>query len=137
MKKSFLFFTLLCFAVVSMAQSSQIATLNHGGTISTYYGADAFVKAHTEAVEGDVITLSAGSFNGTNLSKAITLRGAGAGMDSVNTSTTYINSAITINIPASSNNLIMEGINFRNLVTCKEATNPQFLKCVNCLLNYF
>ncbi len=54
-----------------------LATLNHEGSISPYYGSSALQEAYNAANHGDVITLSSGSFLGTDIKKAITLRGAG------------------------------------------------------------
>lgn len=54
-----------------------MATLNHEGTISTFYGTVALRQAHAAAVSGDVITLSSGTFLSTDISKAVTIRGAG------------------------------------------------------------
>ena len=77
MKRTFLLIcTILC-ANVLMAQE-QLATLKHNDSIRVYYGADAFKQAYNAAVNGDVITLSDGIFNTTNVRKGITLRGNGA-----------------------------------------------------------
>lgn len=54
-----------------------MATLNHEGTISTFYGTVALRQAHAAAVSGDVITLSSGTFLSTDITKAVTIRGAG------------------------------------------------------------
>ena len=82
MKKSFLMLMALCAcALMSFAQSSQIAILSHEGNISTYYGVDALKEAYNAAETGDVITLSSGTFNATDISKSITLRGAGMQAD--------------------------------------------------------
>lgn len=54
-----------------------MATLNHEGTISTFYGVNALRQAHAAAVSGDVITLSSGTFLSTDITKAVTIRGAG------------------------------------------------------------
>lgn len=132
MKKSFLCLVAMCmFALASFAQSSQLATLNHKGQISTYYGATALTKAHAAAVNGDVITLSTGAFNGVNITKAVTIRGAGMGMDTVsNALPTIINSDFSINIAATDTaNLIMEGIYHNGRITYTKATRPMFIKC--------
>lgn len=67
----------------TFAQSSVLATLSHDGQISTFYGAGALKSAHEAAAHGDVITLSSGSFQATNITKALTIRGAGMQTDSV------------------------------------------------------
>lgn len=131
MKKIFSLFAVCCITVVAMAQSSQLATLNHKGQISTFYGATALNKAHAAAVHGDVITLSVGSFNGVTITKAVTIRGAGMGMDTVsNALPTIINSDFTINVPAMDTaNLILEGIYHNGTVKYTQATRPMFIKC--------
>ena len=79
MKKSFLslVLTLCLFAGSAIAQSQMLATLSHEGEISVFYGANALEDAHTAAAHGDIISLSAGNFYPVNITKAITLRGAG------------------------------------------------------------
>ncbi len=114
MKKIFslAFLAILAFALNANAQSSLIATLSHEGEIKVFYGADALVNAHNAAVHGDVITLSSGSFKSTNITKAITLRGAGMVADTTtNMEPTTLAGAFVINIPDSvSQRLIVEGI---------------------------
>lgn len=83
MKKLFLSLVALAAAAMSYAQSSVLATLSHEGEISTYYGAGALKSAHEAAEHGDVITLSSGSFQATNITKAVTIRGAGMQVDSI------------------------------------------------------
>ncbi len=81
--KKFLFTLVTLFlSVTAFAQSALIATLSHGDSISVYYGANALRDAHTAATDGDIITLSSGTFISTDISKAITLRGAGMLPDS-------------------------------------------------------
>ena len=77
MKKLFLSVVAAMFATVSFAQSDLVATLTHGTTTTSYYGADALVNAAAAAAEGDVITLSSGTFNRPTINKAFTIRGAG------------------------------------------------------------
>jgi len=61
-----------------MAQDSRVATLQHGTNFRTYYGTDAFISAHNDASDGDVITLTAGEFNAPDeVTKALTIRGEG------------------------------------------------------------
>ena len=77
MKKMLLFVTALCLSSLSFAQT-QVATLQHGDSISVFYYAEAFVNAYNAAVPGDAITLSAGSFTVCNINKdSLTIRGAG------------------------------------------------------------
>lgn len=141
-KRTFSTFLSLASAVLfscgAYAQSSLLATLNHQGTISTYYGAEALREAHEAATDGDVITLSSGSFYATDIKKAITLRGAGMTVNPVShTEPTIINNdfAIQIQSPADSTNsvsgpsLTMEGLFFGQTVTINALSNAMFLKC--------
>lgn len=139
MKKYFvtLFLSVFCFVVQVSAQSSVIATLFHDGDIKTFYGTDALRSAHAAAVHGDVITLSSGSFTATNITKAVTLRGAGMEYNSISvTEPTIISGDFSIQIASDStlqnNNLVMEGIyhNAAGIITVNGSlNNPQFVKC--------
>lgn len=74
----FLFVALLC-CVSATAQVVFVATLQHESTTTQYYGQDALTSAYKAAVDGDVITLSDGTFTwrAGDFNKSITLRGAG------------------------------------------------------------
>lgn len=74
----FLFVALLC-CVSATAQVVFVATLQHEGTTTQYYGQDALNSAYNAATDGDVITLSDGTFTWSNRNfiKSVTLRGAG------------------------------------------------------------
>lgn len=133
MKKG-LFLTLLSVVLFSLrvsAQSSLLATLNHEGTISTYYGASALQQAYNAATHGDVITLSSGSFLGMNIKKAITLRGAGMQMDTVShTEPTVITNNFDIDISDTvSHRLTIEGIYSNQTIKVGTLKNAMFLKC--------
>ena len=79
--------TLLC-ANVLLAQE-QLAVLRHNDSTSVFYGQTAFVQAYNAATHGDIITLSAGTFqvprtssgNPVSIRKGITVRGNGAVAD--------------------------------------------------------
>ncbi|MCI7563106.1 MAG: hypothetical protein MSS99_07010 [Bacteroidales bacterium] len=79
--------TLLC-ANVLWAQE-QLAVLRHNDSTSVFYGQTAFVQAYNAATHGDIITLSAGTFqvprtssgNPVSIRKGITVRGNGAVAD--------------------------------------------------------
>jgi len=97
---------------VSYAQTSFIATLQHEGEFSHYYGAGALKSAYNAAADGDIITLSPGTFTWSgNFVKGITLRGAG--IDA--TEPTYISSGVDM---ACNEGLVMviEGIRFNGEV---------------------
>ena len=111
--------TLLC-ANVLFAQE-QLATLKHNGNISVYYGANAFVEAYNAAANGDIITLSDGTFNaplsGNNpapIRKGIILRGNGAQPDSVRgTQGTYFLTQIKVQNLGDTASFEAEGIFFQ------------------------
>ena len=131
MKKFFSLIALFSCAAVSYAQSSMLATLNHEGTVSTFYGATALRDAHNAAVHGDVITLSSGSFVSTDITKAITLRGAGMEVDTLSgTEPTVISGDFNIQIADTvSQRLTIEGIyHNHNLKYKGTLTNALFLK---------
>ena len=60
----------LAIAMTAGAQNEMsTAILQSGETVTMYTGINALIDAHTAAKDGDVITLSAGKFNGTTISK--------------------------------------------------------------------
>lgn len=145
MRKFFLSLVVMLVASVFMgkvyAQSSTLATLNHEGTISTFYGTTALKQAHDAAVNGDVITLSSGNFLAVDITKAITVRGAGMGLDTTaGIEPTIITGDFKINIAdAGSYRLTLEGIYSNHTITYNNAVNPLFLKCrlysIDCYYN--
>ncbi len=73
-------------ATVAASAQTQVATLSSAGNISTYYGPDALKTAYEAAADGNVITLSEGDFYAVDsISKIITIRGAGMGLDITDT----------------------------------------------------
>lgn len=132
MKKIFLSLALLLsFTGAVFAQTSMLATLSHEGEITVFYGANALKEAHAVAQHGDAITLSSGSFNATDITKAITLRGAGMEVDTLkNTYPTIINGDFSILIGDSvSKKLTIEGIYSDGNITIRNGlNNASFLK---------
>lgn len=135
MKKLYLLLTLLVAVVCTgKAQSTQVATLSHEGTITSYTSADALRNAYEAAVDGDVITLSSGSFTAINFEKRITVRGAGMGVR-VNDTDPYIEPTLLVGnfeINADgdeNNNFKLEGILSENSVDLGAVINAQFSKC--------
>lgn len=112
MKKLFLSLVAVMVATMSYAQSSTLATLSHDGNISTFYGTTALREAYNEAQNGDVITLSGGSFISTDIKKALTIRGAGMDINNLSQSEpTILTGNFTINIADSlSSRLTLEGL---------------------------
>ena len=139
----------------ALAQT-QVATLQHGEDISVFYGQNAFVEAHTSAQTGDIITLSSGTFTPTNITKAITLRGAGCVIDTVTgIYPTIIPNNFQMNVTNNDAFLTIEGIYFSGTVSYGNLNHPKFIKCnienlsycsganmqnaqfVNCKVKYF
>ena len=134
MKKLFSLLSMLCMSMVVFAQGSLLATLSHDGTISAFYGASALASAYNAAENGDVITLSSGQFKAINISKNITLRGAGMSIstDSINAhEATIIQGAFDVTqVDSVEDRIVMEGLYFANAITYKGTLkNAQFLKC--------
>ena len=132
MKKFFsLLIALMALSVTcAKAQTSLIATLNHEGTLSTFYGSTALQQAHEAAADGDVVTLSSGTFASVNITKAITLRGAGMAMDAeTQTEPTVLSNAFSIDIAdETTQRLTIEGIYTSQTITIKNLKNAMFLK---------
>lgn len=128
MKKLFLsLVAALLAATATFAQSSLLATLSHNGAITTYYGASALRDAYAKAVVGDIITLSSGTFTAVDIKKAITLRGAGTGVDNLTQAEpTIIQGDFTIQTDKPKLTTI-EGIYSNNTVTFYNS-NITFLK---------
>lgn len=113
MKKLFLsLVAALMAATATYAQSSMLATLSHDGEITTFYGASALAQAHAAAVSGDVITLSSGTFSAINITKGVTIRGAGMAFDpQTQSEPTIITNDFAIEIPTTdTSRLTIEGI---------------------------
>ena len=119
---------------------SPTATLNHEGQISTFYGGQALTSAYDKAVNGDIITLSAGKFSNSNnfaITKAITIRGVGNGIN-IDGTTNQSTLATVLEGPVirlSSGQLYIEGIRFDDRPSVYPNSdnngpgNVQFVKC--------
>lgn len=77
MKRFFVIVLSLAIGVSMKAQTSLVVTLCHETTTTEFYGIDAFANAVTAAVDGDLVTLSAGTFHGTKVNKSLNIRGNG------------------------------------------------------------
>lgn len=132
MKTNFLLslLVLVLFGTRVMAQSSLLATLNHEGTITTFYGSTALQKAHAAAENGDVITLSSGTFLSVDITKAVTLRGAGMVLDAATqTEPTVLANDFKITIADDvTERLTIEGIYSNQRVSIEKLKNAMFLK---------
>lgn len=120
-------------ATTVSAQSTVIATLSHEGNITTFYGAPALKQALNAAVDGDIITLSPGTFQAADIKKSITLRGAGYVLNTeTHTLPTVISGDFTL---YGTNGLTIEGINHNAIMSyncsyeSSKNTNAKFIKC--------
>lgn len=139
MKKLYLLLAAILIASTTFAQQ-QLATLNHNDSITVFYGGSALQNAHAAAVAGDIITLSPGSFNSVNITKAITLRGAGMFSDTVaGTHPTVLLDNFTLTIEQDSlHSLYMEGIYCAgDYMNYSKVYNPRFVKCYFRSITYF
>lgn len=119
-----LWIAILTFGV--KAQSTQLATLQHQEQVSVYYGPEALKKAIAVADNGDVITLSAGQFDGADINKELTIRGAGMGIEEAEgyTIPTIVNGNWIIY-----QSTTLEGINFRHLIEIADGVSLELIKC--------
>lgn len=109
MKKFISSILMMLFAITAMAQNDYVATLQHGKDISYYYGSGAFLSAYNAAAEGDVITLSSGSFGGCTVEKGITVRGVGIDAEGQSTN---ITGQVSVYSPSAESVTTFEGIYF-------------------------
>lgn len=126
MKKILLSMVAMVIATLSFAQNMMVATLSHGDEIKMYYGTSAYQQAMKDATDGDVINLSGGCFQAANITKGVSLRGAG--IDSGDP--TYIINDFDIQIPSTaSERFSAEGIYFSGTMTVKGTlSNAYFVK---------
>ncbi|MBR4729108.1 MAG: hypothetical protein IK075_02475 [Prevotella sp.] len=127
MKKVLLSLVAMMVATTSFAQNTVVASLSHEGETTMFYGVGALQKAVNAAVSGDIISLSNGTFNATNITKAITLRGVGIDNDNP----TYIDGVFSINVSEEgTNRFTMEGIRCKSEVKLGgKFSSPYFVKC--------
>ena len=113
MKRLFfsLFVSLLC--ITNAFAQQQMAVLSHNGEIKAFYGSEAYIQAMDEADNGDVITLSSGMFDATDISKSVMIRGAGMENDTITgREATYIVGDYAVGIDNEVKELTIEGICF-------------------------
>ena len=130
MKKVYSVLVALMATTMSFAQVTTIATLSHDGEVSSYYGTVALQEAYAAAADGDVITLSSGSFAAVDINKALTIRGAGMQEDTVTiTNPTRILGSFSINVPTTEEHrLTLEGIYHADSITIDTLANATFVK---------
>lgn len=119
--------------IAAWAQDEAMAVLTHNGTTKTFSGREALIKAYAEATHGDLITLSSGQFESVaKIEKAITIRGAGLGNDTVyHTQPTVIYNNMTLAIPNEvTGHFQMEGIYHANWIYyANNLTDAKFVRC--------
>lgn len=131
MKKSAFVLALLMLAAMTKAfAQDQIATLQHNGEISVFYGGNAFVEAYNAAENGDMITLSAGNFNSCDISKFITIHGAGVRQDNeVDDRTALIGLFSLRGGGTETEHLTIEGVYFPARVSAINIFYAEFYRC--------
>lgn len=129
---------MLVIGATAFAQQ-QMATLNHNDTITVFYGPYALKDAHNAAVAGDIVTLSSGSFSSCDITKAITIRGAGFYTDSIaRTHPTIITGTFILSTPNDSiHNFVMEGINVNGYLRYRKVNNARFNRCYISEFKYY
>ena len=145
MKKFFFSMVALMVVAVSFAQNTLVATLSHGDAVKMFFGPSALISANNEAENGDVITLSGGTFACPNFTKGITIRGTGVNAENP-TTIAYVSGIQeynTIDIPQNDNNRFsMEGCivqlkwSLDRLNISGKSSNIYFLKCKLSYINY-
>ncbi len=120
MKKILLSIIALCWTIVAAAQNEiMTVVLQHGNDVSVFTGANAFIKANAEAVDNDVIILSSGTFNVSDITKSISIYGAGFEKDeNSNTNVSKINGQLNLGVSGGETlaNIHLEGISFNAAV---------------------
>lgn len=118
------------FCSYSFSQDRQLATLQHGADLQVFYGLSAFKSAMAAAVDGDIITLSAGTFTSENITKAVTIQGAGYVNDQANGRfMTNLSGDLSIVLPEGAKGVKIEGVNNNNAVYVGKATEFIFKRC--------
>lgn len=128
----------LCCTMVAWAQNNQSLTaiLQHvvdgNETVKVYVGKEAFKNAYTDAVNGDVITLSSGSFNVPSaFQKELSVYGAGYEEDAESgTAVTTLSGSIYLENIESLSNLRFEGLRISGNISCQvPISNMVISKC--------
>ncbi len=115
--------------VKAYSQEVQLATLQHGENMQVFYGSNALIDALAVADHGDLINLTAGTFNSTTINKAITLQGAGYITDATNGKfPTIISGDLNIQLSDGDTGLVIEGISHNSGFNINSSTNSFILK---------
>ena len=119
MRKIFFAIVLFC-AGAGLANDKQTAILQHGEQASVYVGINALVEAYDAAEAGDVITLSPGTFNPTEIAKSIRIYGAGFEENATTgTSLTTLNNSIILGHAGDTlRDVHLEGLHISGAISC-------------------
>ena len=137
MKKFLLAMMVLGSMLAAQGQQNDVwtATLQHGNELTVFRMGNAFVDAYNAAVDGDVITLSEGTFTGVTINKSITIYGAGFENDDV--TGTRVSSIGSVNVEGSISNLHIEGCSMGDFTvnSHNQPTNVESICVQNCYLS--
>lgn len=125
-------FTLLLsvIGVTNAFAQDQVATLQHSGEITVFYGGNAFIDAYNAANTSDVITLSGGTFNVCDIDKAITIHGAGYVYNTLMmTEPTKFTGSLHFGGGSETEHIVVEGIYFGNNTYYTNLSFAEFKKC--------
>lgn len=127
MKKLFFLLCAILFAVSAQAQTAQVATLSHEGKITTYYSGNALKDAVNAAVDGDIITLSSGTFSSpSKIEKNLTIRGAGMMPDE---NPTVLTGDLLFECPQGDNvSMTLEGFYHNGKCSFRKTQNAKLVK---------
>lgn len=122
-----------CFTM-SFAQNTLVATLQHEGNFTHYYGSNALTSAYNAAVTGDVVTLSPGTFSSPGtINKGITLRGTGVEA----TSRSFISGSVYFKSTDSILVTVVEGIVFDDRTCVYNDASGTGQGTIKFIKNYF
>lgn len=123
---------IVCLHFALLGYGAQLtATLQSGQTFTPFYGDSAFVKAYNAALDGDVITLSAGEFKTpVEIKKTLTILGNYAFTDTLSKAT-YLHELFL-----SGDNISLEGIR-TNWINIRSTNNLSIKRCrINSLSDF-
>lgn len=129
--KLFRIAVLLTACVFNLSVNAQrpIVTLQHGDQMQAFYGGGAFIQAMDAAEKGDVITLAGGTYKATDITKAVTIQGAGYVSDPTQLRYRTVISG-DFEIKVDEEGLSIDGIWHSGTITISEdITQATFSKC--------
>ena len=121
-----LLMSLVLGTMMSYAEGLTATLTKSDKSIEVFYGEGAFREAYNKATDGNIITLSGGSFNSPDsLTKSITVIGNGAFTDTATTQSPITQVGTT---RLSADNIVFEGINISSLYIGK-SQNVSVRRC--------